>query len=393
MGHIMHKVQRSLHSGWRVRAGSGPAPEPIAAAAAVPAVVPGVVHLDLHARPGLIPDPYLDDNESALAWIGLVDWTYETTFTLTAAELAAADRHELVFDGLDTVATVSLNDAVDRRGREPAPLATARRDRAAARRARTSSTSLSAARCGTRMRRASPSARDRARTRLPYDAIRKSACSFGWDWGIATVDERHLAAGAARIVVDRAARGGARAPPEPAATAASSAVRARRSGRSTRAAVTLELTSIRGGRHERGRDRRRERCRRRRARRARRRRALVARRLRRPSRSTTSRVALLPATRCSTRRPGGSASATLRWNTEPDAAGTPFQLRRQRPADLREGRQLDPRRRVPGARRPGTLRAPTASRRRPRTSTSSGSGAAASTSPTTSTSSATSSAC
>ena len=76
-------------------------------------------------RAGLIPDPYLDDNESTLAWIGLVDWTYETTFTLRADERAAASVHELVFEGLDTVATVSLNGTRDRRDRQPAPLATA----------------------------------------------------------------------------------------------------------------------------------------------------------------------------------------------------------------------------------------------------------------------------
>ncbi len=41
----------------------------------IAATVPGCVHTDL-LRAGLIPDPYLDDNESALAWIGLVDWEY-----------------------------------------------------------------------------------------------------------------------------------------------------------------------------------------------------------------------------------------------------------------------------------------------------------------------------
>ncbi len=49
--------------------------------------------------------------ESALAWIGLVDWTYEGSFALESEE-QAADRHELVFDGLDTVATVTVNGQV-----------------------------------------------------------------------------------------------------------------------------------------------------------------------------------------------------------------------------------------------------------------------------------------
>ena len=45
---------------------------------------------------------------------------------------------------------------------------------------------------------------------LPYDAIRKSACNFGWDWGIATYTSGIVGAGAARELVARAARAGAR---------------------------------------------------------------------------------------------------------------------------------------------------------------------------------------
>ncbi|MGX5697976.1 glycosyl hydrolase 2 galactose-binding domain-containing protein, partial [Agromyces soli] len=71
----------------------------------------GVVHLDLLAA-GLIPDPYLDDNDSRLAWIGLVVWTYATTFDLAETELLVGRRHALVFDGLDTVASVTLNGLV-----------------------------------------------------------------------------------------------------------------------------------------------------------------------------------------------------------------------------------------------------------------------------------------
>ena len=108
-------VRRAIDQGWTVRATAGPVPEHLASAltgvAAVAASVPGVVHLDLLAA-GLIPDPHLDLNESLLTWIGLVDWTYETTLPMTAAELAAAERHEILFDGLDTVATVLLNGQV-----------------------------------------------------------------------------------------------------------------------------------------------------------------------------------------------------------------------------------------------------------------------------------------
>ncbi|GFJ89189.1 hypothetical protein Prum_028310 [Phytohabitans rumicis] len=63
---------RPLHDGWTV----APAD---ASLSPVPAAVPGCVHTDLLAA-GRIPDPYLDDNEDALRWIGHTDWVYETTF-------------------------------------------------------------------------------------------------------------------------------------------------------------------------------------------------------------------------------------------------------------------------------------------------------------------------
>jgi beta-galactosidase/beta-glucuronidase len=63
------------------------------------------VHTDLLAA-GLIPDPYLDENEEKVAWIGRSDWVYETTFEHDAE----GDRIDLVCAGLDTVATVTLND-------------------------------------------------------------------------------------------------------------------------------------------------------------------------------------------------------------------------------------------------------------------------------------------
>ena len=75
-----------------------------------PAQVPGVVHTDL-LRNKLIPDPFDRDNEFRLQWIGLTDWEYRTTLTLDAAALAH-DHVDLVFEGLDTLADVYLNDQV-----------------------------------------------------------------------------------------------------------------------------------------------------------------------------------------------------------------------------------------------------------------------------------------
>ena len=73
-----------------------------------PAQVPGVVHTDL-LRNRLIPDPFDGDNEFRLQWIGLTDWEYQTVFQLDAAALGHA-HVDLVFDGLDTLADVYLND-------------------------------------------------------------------------------------------------------------------------------------------------------------------------------------------------------------------------------------------------------------------------------------------
>ncbi|HZL42713.1 MAG TPA: glycoside hydrolase family 2 protein [Verrucomicrobiae bacterium] len=72
-----------------------------------PATVPGCVHTDL-MRLGRIPDPFYGSNEKELQWIGEKEWIYQTTFDLPAA-LLAQEHVELVFRGLDTYATVTLN--------------------------------------------------------------------------------------------------------------------------------------------------------------------------------------------------------------------------------------------------------------------------------------------
>ncbi len=73
----------------------------------LPATVPGCVHTDLIAA-GKIADPYYGTNELNLQWIEERDWEYATTFTVPA-ELLREPRVELVADGLDTVATVTVN--------------------------------------------------------------------------------------------------------------------------------------------------------------------------------------------------------------------------------------------------------------------------------------------
>lgn len=100
---------QTLATGWRFRLAPGSAAARIhpEAAAWRAAHVPGSAQTDLLAA-GVIDDPFYRDNESRLQWIGLADWQYQLVFDVDAATLRH-DHVELVFDGLDTFADVSLN--------------------------------------------------------------------------------------------------------------------------------------------------------------------------------------------------------------------------------------------------------------------------------------------
>jgi beta-mannosidase len=159
---------RPLHDGWAVSGGD---------VDSVAATVPGCVHTDLLAA-GLIADPYLDENEKKLAWIGRTGWVYETTFT----HYDSGGRTDLVCAGLDTVATVILNGvevgrtANMHRGYrfDTGP---ALRDGENHLRIRFDSAygyaEAQRERLGDR-----PNAYPE-----PFHFIRKMACNFGWDWG------------------------------------------------------------------------------------------------------------------------------------------------------------------------------------------------------------------
>lgn len=92
-----------LDSGWIFAKAAVMAPE-------YPATVPGTVHTDLFAN-GIIPDPFLGTNESKLQWIEGETWNYELEFS--APKSLRKEKHiELQFDGLDTYASVYLNDSL-----------------------------------------------------------------------------------------------------------------------------------------------------------------------------------------------------------------------------------------------------------------------------------------
>lgn len=75
-----------------------------------PAVVPGCVHLDLMHN-GLIDDPFYSDNESRVQWVENEDWIYQTRF-LAETRILEYRHIDLVFEGLDTYASVFLNDSL-----------------------------------------------------------------------------------------------------------------------------------------------------------------------------------------------------------------------------------------------------------------------------------------
>lgn len=144
----------------------------------VPATVPGCVHTDL-LDAGLIADPYLDDNERAVAWIGRADWVYQSTVVHRAGD---DDRVDLVCAGLDTVATLTLN------GVEVGRTANMHRgyrfdvrpllrdgdnDLVVTFDSAYRYAEAQQARLGDR-----PNAYPE-----PFHFIRKMACNFGWDWG------------------------------------------------------------------------------------------------------------------------------------------------------------------------------------------------------------------
>ncbi len=143
--------------------------------------VPGCVHTDLH-RNGLISDPFWGSNELDLQWIEEADWEYSSTFDVPDS-LLAHEQVELVADGLDTLATITLN------GQEIA---------------RTENMFvgyrfpvrewLQPGRNTLTVHFANPMDYIRARLKLhsypewndPVGGssnIRKEPCSFGWDWG------------------------------------------------------------------------------------------------------------------------------------------------------------------------------------------------------------------
>jgi beta-mannosidase len=172
--------RRQLHDGWTLELVDGPAPEGFARGP-IAATVPGSVHTDLLAA-GLIPDPYLDDNERLLAWIGQASWRYRLGFEWSDQGF---ERVDLAFDGIDTIADITLNGQVVASTRNMH-----RRYRFPVRELLREGSNELIVDFASPIRTAdAESLAIGYRPHVnhhPYNAIRKMACSFGWDWGIDT---------------------------------------------------------------------------------------------------------------------------------------------------------------------------------------------------------------
>ncbi|WP_199545803.1 glycoside hydrolase family 2 protein [Streptomyces sp. N35] len=139
--------------------------------------VPGCVHTDLLAA-DLIPDPFLGTNEHDVAWVGRQPWTYRRQLTGEETHAAAHERTDLVFDGLDTAATLTLDGVELGRTRN---MHRSYRFDVTGRSGELNVTFTSAYEEAESVRQLTG---DRPNVYPePFQYIRKMAANFGWDWG------------------------------------------------------------------------------------------------------------------------------------------------------------------------------------------------------------------
>ncbi len=104
------RTEIALDKGWQVRLSPAETDAIKAHPKAgkwLPAQVPGTVQTDLIAAK-VTPDPFVGLNEATIQWVGRSDWEYRGRIDANAA-LLARGHVDLVFDGLDTFATVLVN--------------------------------------------------------------------------------------------------------------------------------------------------------------------------------------------------------------------------------------------------------------------------------------------
>jgi beta-mannosidase len=154
-----------------------PAPSAPVGELDLPATVPGCVHVDLLAN-GVIANPMVGRNEEAQHWVGESGWEYRLTFDY----VPAAGSTDLVFDGLDTFATVTLNGV--ELGRTQNMHRTYRFDVSKILRDHTNDLVVHFAAPTIEATRLRAEWGDLPNPYgQPYNFVRKMASNFGWDWG------------------------------------------------------------------------------------------------------------------------------------------------------------------------------------------------------------------
>ncbi len=98
----------NLDGKWTLKPGS-PSDEALAKfpKAGISGRVPGDAMTDL-VKQGIVPDPYYRDNEKLAQWVAEKDWVYTRSFKVPVS-LLKEDRVMLQCDGIDTLATISIN--------------------------------------------------------------------------------------------------------------------------------------------------------------------------------------------------------------------------------------------------------------------------------------------
>ncbi|XP_034051473.1 beta-mannosidase [Thalassophryne amazonica] len=99
LGYCWQQQTETLNGNWKLRNSNS--------SLSLSAEVPGCVHSALHLH-GYIQDPYFRFNDVSYQWISLDNWTYVTTFSVPS-HLRSKQKVLLVFDGVDTVASLWLN--------------------------------------------------------------------------------------------------------------------------------------------------------------------------------------------------------------------------------------------------------------------------------------------
>ena len=148
--------------------------------ASFPATVPGSIHTDLIAA-GVIGDIRTNGNEIEQEWIGHADSSYRTSFEIPNS----MRHHELNFLGLDTLATVLVNGdicLVTQNMHRSYQLDLSAMDTQEIKLRIDFKAPLPEALKREAELGAFPNPYD-----MPYNYVRKMACSFGWDWGPTTI--------------------------------------------------------------------------------------------------------------------------------------------------------------------------------------------------------------